>query len=63
MFPKAKIMKQWSICFILIVFFVIGYSVNIPAVILDDTIIRSDEFFTDEWTSIQASILVIDICF
>ena len=39
MFPKAKIMKYWSICFILIVFFVIGYSVNILAIILDNTII------------------------
>ena len=35
-FPTAKIMKHWTICFILIVFFVIGYTVNIFAIILDN---------------------------
>jgi len=38
-FPKAKIMKHWTICFILILFFVIGYFVNILAIILDNSII------------------------
>jgi len=32
-------MKYWTICFIFLVFFIVGYSVNIIAIILDNTIV------------------------
>jgi hypothetical protein len=40
LFPKAKIMKYWVICSFFIVFFVIGYIVNIFAIIYDISILN-----------------------
>lgn len=50
LFPKVKIMRYWVICSILIAFFVVGYSVNIFALIYDihvlSDIIVSFVYFT-----------------
>jgi len=39
LFPKAKMRKDWTIINILIIFFVIGYAINISALITNNILV------------------------